>query len=75
MKSIRPTTAKTRKGVIAWLAKHNPFLQTERLYHHAEIVAVHIHRYTAALVSYELEDGTLLSAHSWLVKAQLNKAA
>lgn len=70
MKSLRITTAKTRKGVIAWLAKHNPFLNTAQLYEADNVIAVHVHRVTGALIFSETKDGRLWrTEHHFMLKA------
>jgi hypothetical protein len=64
MKSIRPTRSQTRKGVLSWLAKLNPFFTTaqqQEVYNTPEIIAVHVDRYTGAIVQWELSNGNLLS--------------
>jgi hypothetical protein len=61
MKSIRKTTAKTRKGVLNWLAKLNPFMPSDTIYEDASIVAVHVNKYTGAIVYYETYAGHLLN--------------
>lgn len=53
MKQIRRSTAKTRKGIVSWLMKFNPFMPCQYLYDSDEIIAVHINRYTGAIVTYE----------------------
>lgn len=63
MKTLRITTAKTRKGVIAWLAKHNPFLDVEYV-NESDYVAVHVCRYSGKIVRWELPDGSL-SAYTY----------
>lgn len=62
MKSIKPTRSKTRIGVLNWLKKFNLGLLTQALYDSDEIVAVHIHRYTGKIVSYEMNNGKLVPA-------------
>jgi len=71
MKSIRKTTAKTRKGVLNWLSKLNPLNHTQSL-DDSDAVAVHIDRYTGAIVSWEMPDGSLRPAPVsvvWLLAA------
>lgn len=68
MKSIRPTKCKTRIGVIHWLKKLNIGLLTQALYDSDEIVAIHIHRYTGAIVSYEMHDGELIPANHFCMQ-------
>jgi hypothetical protein len=56
---IRPTRSKTRKGVIAWLAKYNPFMN-KRALNASDYVAVHVNKHTGAIVYYECPNGTLI---------------
>lgn len=63
MKSIRPTKSKTRKGVLAWLTKFNPFFSAkhqEIIYNAPQIVAVHVNRYTGQIVYWEGANGYLM---------------
>lgn len=63
MKQIRRSTAKTRKGIITWLAKMNPFFTTtqqKHVYENEYVVAIHVNRYTGAMVAYELANGDIL---------------
>lgn len=54
MKTLRITTAKTRKGIITWLAKANPFNHYLMTAHFDQVaVAVYVHKYTGAIHGYD----------------------
>lgn len=58
-KNLQPTKAKTRKGVIKWLKSLNPFMDAKALDASDTIVAVHVNRFTGAIVAYEYANGAL----------------
>lgn len=63
MKSIKPTRSKTRIGVLNWLAKLNPFFtktQQAQVFNREDIIAVHVNRFTGAIVYFEDNQGNLL---------------
>lgn len=67
MKSIRPTRSTTRRGVLNWLVSFglNSWLAQpttlQCIYDADDIVAVHVNRYTGAIVSWETRSGERVS--------------
>lgn len=54
MKTLRITTAKTRAGILKWLAKANPFNRYLMSAHFDQVaVAVYVHRTSGAIHGYD----------------------
>lgn len=66
---IKPTRSKTRKGVLTWLAKLNPFMLSEHTLYVSHVVAVHIHATTGAIHAYETASGHMFLAHALKIAA------
>lgn len=72
---MKLTTAKTRKGILNWLAKLNPTLDTKALYDTDKIAAIHVNKRTGEIVSYETHFGHIIGRYAFALPFSVVEAA